>query len=76
VVRDDYRVGVDGDHDWQVILNTDDEAFWGTGKGSSGTAVPEAVPMHGRSHSLKVGIPPLGVLFLKRSVAGAASADD
>jgi 1,4-alpha-glucan branching enzyme len=66
VVRDGYRIGVDGDAAWDVILNTDDEAYWGTGKGSTGTAVPEAVEAHGRSHSLKLGIPPLGVLFLKR----------
>jgi len=72
VVRDDYRVGVDGDRPWEVILNTDDEAFWGTGKGSTGTAVPEAVEMHGRSHSLEVGIPPLGVLFLKRELEPTA----
>jgi 1,4-alpha-glucan branching enzyme len=66
VVRDGYRVGVDGDRPWDVILNTDAEEFWGTGKGSTGTVVPEAEPMHGRSHSIQVGIPPLGVLFLKR----------
>ena len=71
VVRDDYRVGVDGDASWEVVLNTDDESFWGTGKGSTGTAVPEAVEMHGRSHSLKLGIPPLGVLFLHRESTDA-----
>ena len=74
VVRDDYRIGVEGDGAWDVILNTDDEAFWGSGKGSTGAAVPEAIAAHGRSHSLQLGIPPLGLLFLKRQVKRAKKA--
>ena len=65
VARDDYRVGVPIAGKWDVVLNSDDEAYWGAGNGSAGEAWTEEVAMHGRPQSLQLGLPPLGVVYLR-----------
>ncbi len=64
VPRDGYRIGVPEAGFWEVLLNSDDEEFWGSGLGSSGSVFAPSEPMHGREHSLELDLPPLGVLFL------------
>jgi 1,4-alpha-glucan branching enzyme len=63
-VRDGYRIGVPRDGTWEVLLHSDDARY-----GGSGRSVPVAIeagdePWHGRSHSLLIDLPPLGVVFL------------
>jgi 1,4-alpha-glucan branching enzyme len=64
VTRPGYRFGVPVAGPWEVLLNSDDERYWGSGSGTSGLVEATETPMHGRSHSLSVDLPPLGVLFL------------
>jgi 1,4-alpha-glucan branching enzyme len=66
VVRANYRVGVPQGGVWREILNSDAEAFGGSGVGNFGGV--EAVPVrwHGREWSLNLVLPPLGAIFLKR----------
>ena len=64
LARKAYRVGVDGGA-WEVVLNTDAKAYWGSGAGSTGTVEAQPEPTHGRSHSVALDLPPLGVLYLK-----------
>jgi 1,4-alpha-glucan branching enzyme len=66
LAREGYRVGVDGAGAWDVVLNSDDVPYWGTGVGETGRVVPDPEPSHGRSHSLALDLPPLGVLFLRK----------
>jgi 1,4-alpha-glucan branching enzyme len=62
VVRDSYRIGVPLAGDYREVLNTDREAYGGSGV-SSGQVVPaEPTPWHGRPHSLDLRLPPLGVV--------------
>ena len=63
-VRDGYRIGVPRGGTWEVLLHSDDARY-----GGSARSVPAAIeagdePWHGRSHSLMIDLPPLGVVFL------------
>ena len=62
--RPGYRIGVPRGGAWQVVLNSDDTRYWGSGAGSTGTVWSDAAPMHGSEHSLLLDLPPLGVLYL------------
>ena len=65
VFREDYRVGVPHPGFYHEILNTDSEHYSGTGKGNSGGVNADPVPWNNRPHSVKLRLPPLGVVFLK-----------
>ena len=64
IVRQGYRIGVPRGGVWATLLNSDDERYWGSGSGTTGTVVAEAEPMHGRDQSLILDLPPLGVVYL------------
>ena len=65
VVRTQYRVGVPESGEWKEVLNSDAGCYGGSGVGNQGRvhALPE--PVHGFSASLRLTLPPLGVLFLE-----------
>ena len=63
VVRHDYAVGVPEGGAWEVLLNSDDPSYGGTGVGQ-GAMVAEPQGLHGRSQSLRLTIPPLATLIL------------
>jgi 1,4-alpha-glucan branching enzyme len=78
-----YRVGVPGPGRYEEILNTDAEVYGGSNVGNLGGVLAEAQPMHYRSHSIALTLPPLGVVFLRRAAdaadgerAGTSSNDD
>lgn len=65
VPREGYRIGCPLPGDWEVLLNSDEERW-----GGSGYAVPPrfqagAHPMHGHPQSLDLTLPPLGILVLQ-----------
>ena len=66
VLRSDYRVGVPEAGGWQVLLNSDDHAFAGSGVGSRGEISTEEQDSHGQPCSLRLDLPPLGTLILGR----------
>ncbi|MEX1137962.1 MAG: 1,4-alpha-glucan branching protein GlgB [Bacteroidota bacterium] len=65
VPRPQYIVGVPNGGFWKEILNSDAGPYGGTGHGNFGGIEASAVPHHGKSHSLSLVLPPLGVIFLK-----------
>lgn len=65
VVRLRYRVGVPWGGFWKEILNSDATVYWGSGQGNLGGVEAEPIPCLGRSHSLNLTLPPLGILFFK-----------
>jgi 1,4-alpha-glucan branching enzyme len=69
VPRTNFRVGVPHPGWWRELLNSDAEDYGGAGFGNFGGVESVPVPMHGRSDSISLSLPPLGVLFLK--AAGA-----
>jgi 1,4-alpha-glucan branching enzyme len=64
-VLDGYRVGVPSAGAWQVLLNTDESRWCGSGAGTQGELHSEQVPAHGLSDSLNLQLPPLGTLILR-----------
>ncbi len=65
VVRYDYRVGVPMEGDWEEILNTDAEAYGGSGVGNLGRVSAQPYPVHGRPASLALTLPPLAAVFFR-----------
>ena len=66
VPRDGYRIGVPRPGHWKEILNSDAGRYGGSNRGNMGGVDAVPVPLHGRSHSLTLSLPPLGVVFLKK----------
>jgi 1,4-alpha-glucan branching enzyme len=67
VLRHDYRVGVPHGGRWKELLNSDAQIYWGGGNGNMGGVEADSEGWHGRPFSLRLTLPPLGVLFLKAS---------
>jgi 1,4-alpha-glucan branching enzyme len=65
VPRPDYRFGVPSEGAWEVVLNSDDVRFGGSGWGPPPQLAAEAVPHHGRPYSVCLSLPPLAILFLR-----------
>jgi 1,4-alpha-glucan branching enzyme len=64
VVRENYRVGVPFKGEWREIFNTDSRHFGGSGV-ENGIVKTFPIPYHGRSHSVSLTLPPLGVSYFK-----------
>ena len=66
VPHDNYRIGVPAAGCWREVLNSDAIEYGGSGRGNLGCVESEAIPTHGRAHSLSLSLPPLGMIFLRR----------
>lgn len=64
-VLDGYRVGVPHAGRWQVLLNSDERRWSGSGAGSEGELHTEQLAAHGQSDSLNLQLPPLATLILR-----------
>ncbi|MBA3349547.1 MAG: 1,4-alpha-glucan branching protein GlgB [Actinobacteria bacterium] len=64
VVRHGYRLGLPAQGTWGELLNSDAEAYGGSGVGNAGSVEAEAMPWHGLDYSAVATLPPLGVLWL------------
>ena len=70
VPRPGYRVGVPWDGEWQVLLDTDHTAFWGSGyRALNGTAGPTVGatsdhPWQGQPSSVILDLPPMATVLL------------
>ena len=69
VPRENYRVGVPRRGLWTEVLNSDAAEYQGSGKGNMGGVETAPVPLHGRTWSLTLDLPPLGAIFLKAPAA-------
>jgi 1,4-alpha-glucan branching enzyme len=65
VVRTNYRLGVPRGGWWREVLNSDADAYGGSGRGNLGGVEAAPIGSHGRSHSVVLTLPPLTVLFFK-----------
>lgn len=61
----DYRIGLPFAGEWEELLNTDAEAFGGSGVGNLGVVAAVEEPWAGRPASALVTLPPLGGLWLR-----------
>jgi 1,4-alpha-glucan branching enzyme len=65
VPRQNHRVGVPHGGYWQEVLNGDAPLYGGSGQGNIGGVAAAPIPVHGRSHSLTITLPPLAVVVFK-----------
>jgi 1,4-alpha-glucan branching enzyme len=66
VPRAEYRIGVPEAGFYAELLNSDSQIFGGSNVGNGGGAASEPVAAHGFDQSLRLTIPPLGCLLLKK----------
>ncbi len=62
--RESYRLGLPFAGEWSEVLNTDAEAYGGSGVGNLGTVTAHAEPSHGQPASASLRVPPLGTVWL------------
>lgn len=74
VRRSGYRVGLPYKGRWQVVFNTDDTEYGGTGCTVLTQYTVEKQPWHGFAQSAELDIPPSSILYLRPSAAAAKSA--
>ncbi|WP_290057583.1 1,4-alpha-glucan branching protein GlgB [Amycolatopsis solani] len=60
----DYRVGLPAAGRWREVVNTDAEAYGGSGVGNLGAVEATEDPWHGQPASAVLQLPPAGVLWL------------
>jgi 1,4-alpha-glucan branching enzyme len=65
VPHHDYRLGLPQIGQWEEILNTDAQTYYGSGVGNLGGVEAEASSWHGRPASATVQLPPLATVWLK-----------
>ena len=61
----EYRVGVPPRRQYVPAFTTDAPAFGGTGFADASPVAVEAVPSHGRDHSVAIQIPAFGAVFFR-----------
>lgn len=64
-VYDDYQIGVPYMGTYEEILNTDDEAFGGSGYCKNNIVASVKEHCHGRPQSISISIPPLSTMYFK-----------
>ncbi len=65
VFRSGYEIGVPYAGTYEVVFNSDEEAFGGTGKGSAGKIKTNERPMHGHEQSVSLELAGLSTVYLK-----------
>jgi 1,4-alpha-glucan branching enzyme len=59
------RTGLPLEGAWTEVLNTDDQAFGGSGVGNPGRVEPEETPWDGQPFSTELTFPPLATVWLR-----------
>lgn len=68
VPRTAWRIGLTSEGRWKIILNSDDQHFYGSGIVKDDVIISENIQWHGKPQSGLLHLPPLGGLVLKRVV--------
>jgi 1,4-alpha-glucan branching enzyme len=68
-IQGDYRLGVSHAGNYREVLNTDSTYYAGSNVGTAFGAVDaQAIPWHGKTHSIVITLPPLATVFFECSV--------
>ena len=60
----EHRIPLPEGGDWLEVLNSDAPVYGGSGVGNLGRVHAEPLPQHGRDHSVRLSVPPLGAVVL------------
>ncbi len=72
IERSGYRIGVPYGGRWKELLNSDAEAYGGSGKGNLGGVDATEPASHGHPYSMELTLPPMSVLFFEPDPDGSA----
>lgn len=64
VQRDNYRIGIPQFQDYEIVMNSDEVRYGGSGLPHPEKISAEYTPMHGKPYSIRLDIPAMSVLFL------------
>ena len=67
IPRPNYRIGAPHGGFWKEVLNSDATQYGGGGWGNLGGLEAVPIPLHGRTHSMTLTLPPLATLFFTHS---------
>ncbi len=67
VPRENYRIGVEEAGDWKEIFNSDDEKLGGSNVKNHEKIESQELPAHRQENSLSLTIPPMAVIYLKKT---------
>ncbi len=67
VTHRNYRLGAPEGGFWAEVLNGDALLYGGSGQGNMGGVEASPLPVHGRSWSLSITVPPLATVVFKRA---------
>ncbi len=65
VPRPSWRIGLPAEGKWQIILNSDEQKFYGSGFVKEQVIISEQIFWHGKQQSGLMNLPPLGGMVLK-----------
>ncbi len=65
VVRENYRIGVNEEGEYEEILNTDSAYYKGSNVGNFGVVTTEDIESHGKAQSISVVVPPLATIYFR-----------
>ncbi|SIQ54681.1 1,4-alpha-glucan branching protein GlgB [Halanaerobium kushneri] len=65
VPRDNYRIGVPGPGEYELLLNSDQKVFGGSDYETAARVKTEEIPFHGFDYSISINLPPLAGIYLK-----------
>ncbi|WP_052748969.1 1,4-alpha-glucan branching protein GlgB [Arsukibacterium ikkense] len=70
VPRDNFMLGVEQAGEYEVIVNTDSEYYWG-GNYAVGSYLPALAPgCHGKAQAIRLNLPALACLYLRKKDNG------
>jgi len=61
----EYKIGMSAKQTWDVIFNSDDKKYWGSGYEVRQKAATKKEEWHGKKHMLEIDIPPLSVMVYR-----------
>ena len=65
VDRGDYKIGVPAAGTYEVVFNSDEERFGGTGRGMTGKVKTQPIAMHGHEQCLSLDLAGLSTIYLR-----------
>lgn len=65
IVRENYRIGVPEDCEFEEIFNSDDFEYMGSGVANKGDIKTEPIAWHNEKQSIVLTLPPLATIILK-----------
>jgi 1,4-alpha-glucan branching enzyme len=66
VTQHDVLLGAPGNGRWLELLNTDAHEYGGSGVGNLGAVESRPLPRHNQPHTVRLTLPPLGAILLRR----------